>query len=219
MLSLLTAAMFVSVAGVSICGAAPYDPYDEGDEYYGVELAGNIDVKIDGFIGVVSPIINITEEQENQSVTFLVNATEDPEDPANNSYIVEDTITIDLEITDNSGRDSFVISRFVIYHVMITRPIGKALPGGLGIINRLFPVRKLGRVHVVNSLFGGNISENISIDFSYKLRNKELFDSGENLTLHITVIGFLPGNSNGISDMLPIVDHKAISLDVKYAAK
>jgi len=204
--SMLIVAMFVGLAATTISGA----------EY----LNADIKVKVEGFIGLVSPIVNATsEEQKNQTVEFLVNVTEPPGDEKNNSYKVKDKLIINITIDDTSDR-IFVLPRFVFCRVIVVRDLIDAirLPGNLlSLFRRWQPIREPFRsVGVVDTFGGGQKATNISIDVDYEIIN-ETFHNGENLTMYISVMGFLPGDVNGILDgELPIINKEIINLKVKY---
>ena len=130
--AMLIVAMLVGLTATTISGA--------------VELNANIKVKVNGFIGVVSPEINITTyEQGNQTVSFLVNVSEPIGEPVENfKYTVEDELKINLEIIDESNRPSFILPRFMLYRVALVREIGDAiaLPKKIGsIMDRLTPAK------------------------------------------------------------------------------
>lgn len=221
-MSIMMAAMIVSLTAASIAGAVTAEEKDVGEDgYSGAYLDGGIDVKLDGFIGVVSPVINITEDQENQTVTFLVNVTEDPENPENSTYDVEDELRINLTITDESGRASFLLPRSLIYgYIFVRDPSTVPIRPIFGYLKRLFPVRKLlNSVPVADTLLGSSKADNITIPISYSLANTTYEAGSENMTLHIFTMGFLPGNSNGFSEKLPIVDHVKINLEIHYEEK
>ncbi|RLF50268.1 MAG: hypothetical protein DRN24_06825, partial [Thermoplasmata archaeon] len=68
------------------------------------------------------------------------------------------------------------------------------------------------------SVLGGEKSDNITVNLSYSISNMT-FENGENLTMHIWVMGFLPGNVNGVIKGLPIIGHKVVNLNVEYKEK
>lgn len=205
-ISMLVIAMFLSLA-FSTTGTA-------------VDLQGGIDVSVTGFVGLVTPRINLTEEQLNQSVTFMVNITLDPENPANNTYLVEDVLKINLNINDETNRTSFILPRSVVYGILLIRDKSKiALRPIFGFLRRLIPVRELfQRVKVVDSLLGKKV-DNMTIPIEYNIDSATYENVTENTTLHIFTMGFLPGDADGISGKLPIIDHKKINLQVTYVEK
>lgn len=159
----------------------------------------------------------------------MVNVTEPVGDPDNNLYIVEDELIINLSLIDESNRAAFVLPRFMFYRVVLVRDIGNAiaLPKKFGgLFSRLMPVKvAFGSVGVANTLTGGSGATNITIKVNYQITN-ETYNQGkgfENLTLRIFTMGFLPGNINGIGGLfegkLPIIDFKAVSLDIDYDEK
>lgn len=211
--AMLVAAMFVGLAATTISGAA--------------ELEGGIRVYVDGFIGVVTPEKNFTEDQENQTVTFLVNVTTTPDgNPDNATYKVEDKLKINLDIIDRDTRESFILPRSLFFGYILARDIENVplLPlfGDHGFFNRLFPVKKLfNSVNIVNSTLAGGRINNISIPMNYKINNATFNngDSFENMTLHLYTMGFLPGNTNGLSEKIPIIAHMKIKLKIEYDQK
>jgi hypothetical protein len=209
----LIAAIFLSLSATSISGA--------------VDLNADINVNVDQFIGLVSPIIDTSrDDQKNQNITFLVNVTEPPDDEKNNSYIVEDQLKININVNDQSERATFIpfiLPRLIFYKVIVSRDLSYAisLPKTTGsLIKRLFPINApFGQKNVVNTLGGSTAADNISINVYYKL-TKDIYLNGENLTLNIFIMGFLPGNVNGISDeKIPIITHEVINLKVTYEDK
>jgi len=205
--AMLTATMFVCLAATSISGA--------------VDLNADVNVTINGFIGIISPVVDIsTEEQKNQTIGFLVNVTEPPGDEKNNSYKVDDKLVINLDITDETEREVFILPRFVFYRVIVARDLSDAiaLPKRFGsLFTRLLPIKApFGQVGVVSTLGGSQKATNFSINLKYRITN-ETFHNGENLTMYITVMGFLPGNINGIHNgEIPIIDRGIVNLKVTY---
>ena len=172
-------------------------------------LTGDIDVEINEWMGIVYPQINL----ENQSVTFDAELT----DSGENEYLVNDTLIINLDITNNSDRN-FLFPRSIYYSVIMSRKISdvKLLPFR-GYLNRLFPVRSLfNTVNVIGGLVGKNASNTIEIPISYTI-DEETFNNGENITLHLSVMGFLPGDLNGLGQKVPIVSNEKIVLDIEYS--
>lgn len=204
--SVMIATLITSSVVASIAGAATLD--------------GGIDVYIDQFIGLVTPESNFTEEQQNQTVTFLVNCSTTPDGNVSNmTYVIEDELIINLNIQDTSGRDSFIFPRSLICPVLLVRdPKDVKLMPILGYFKRLIPVRVLMKSeHVANSLFGEKV-DNITIPISYSISN-ETYNEGngtENMTLHLFTMGFLPGDQNGIDEKLPILEHIKINLEILY---
>ena len=174
-------------------------------------LTGRVEADIENWVGVVTPDITV----ENQSVTLVVNVTEDGE---NSSYIVEDELFIELNSTDNSGRETFILPRSVFYSAVATRNVFDAgiLPI-MSILDRVLPIRELLKSrNVVDSMLGGDKHNNITIPANYEISNTT-FEEGENLTLHLFVMGFMPGETNGLSDTIPVLAHKVITLEITYA--
>ena len=85
-----------------------------------------------------------------------------------------------------------------------------------GLFSRIFPVfNEFGSANVVKGLIGANVSEAIEIPVSYEI-SEEIFNSGEDLTFTIYVMGFLPGDLDGVADQVPIIDSQKITLEVDY---
>ena len=207
--SVLMVGLFLGTALVPISGA--------------VELNADIDIVVSNFIGLVSPKINVsTEAQRNQSLELLVNVTEPVGDPDNNSYIVEDELKININIVDDTARKSipFVIPRLIFYRAIVARDIKEAfkLPGSL--LKNWMPIKvPFASKPVVNTI-KGTAATNITIPVYYHLTNDTFYSGGENFTLYLTVMGFLPGNTYGFLDGgIPILDRQVINLEVSYASK
>jgi len=205
LISMLAIAMFLSIT-FSTTGTA-------------ADLQGDIYVSIDQFIGLVTPKINLTEEQMNQTVTLMVNVTIDSENPDNSTYIVEDKLKINLDINNEANR-SFILPRSVVYGILLVRDKSKITVRPIfGYLRRLVPVRALFKTaKVVDSLLGKKV-DNITVPIKYSISSATYENLTENMTLHIYTMGFLPGNSDGISQKLPIIDHKKINLHVTYVEK
>lgn len=198
-ISIMIAAMFVCVAFASIGGA----------EY---TLDGSVDVEITQyFMGLVHPHINLENES---NISFIAEAVTDD----NLTYFrVNDSIVIDLDITDNTGRENIYFPRTLMYSVVLVRNDAKLLPlfPLADAFKRIFPVIEIGKsVNVVNSQFGENKSDTIEIPVHYTIANDSVIGT-ENMTLHLVVMGMLPGDINGVSG-LKIVEYKKIALTVDY---
>jgi hypothetical protein len=86
----------------------------------------------------------------------------------------------------------------------------------MNIFNRLFPIREfIKSKNVVDSMLGGEKDTNLTIPVNYEI-SQDTFNTSENLTMHIYLMGFMPGEANGLSDNIPIIAHKAITLEVTY---
>ena len=203
-ISLTIAVMLVSIVVASIAGAER-------------TLEGNVEVEVEGPSGIVNADLNITN---NQSVTIGVDIETDGE---NITYSVNDTLIINLDAIDTSGRATFVLPRSLLYSSVISRGIFdvKMMPI-LSLFGRLFPMLKLySAVNVVDSLLGGKEGNNITINLDYKISNTTYLD-GENLTLNLFVMGFIPGEITGSSDgAIPIplpgyMGREVINLEVTY---
>jgi len=204
--AMLIATMFVSIAATSISGAE--------------ELNANIKVDVDQFVGIVFPVVNATtDEQKNQTLEFLVNVTEPVGEPENYTYVVEDELKVNLDILDNTGRNMFLLPRLVFYRIVVYRDYKEAFDQPGRLLKKLFPIKvPLSSASVVNTL-SGPAADNITIGVSYPISN-ETYHSGENLTMCISVMGFIPGNVNGlIEGQIPIIDRKTINLEVLYKEK
>ena len=201
--AILVATMLIGLTTVSTVGA--------------VELEGEINVEISQFVGLVVPEYNIADNQE--GLSFKV-------DKIGDRYFLNDTLSIKIKVTDNSGRDEirFLIPRYLYTSIFIVRDMSKiplfpliGFPGiREGLLQRLVPIRitpfslkdKTGRVDVTK----GNTSINITMN--YELQEGV---TSENLVMHIFTMGLLPGNTNGIGEKLPIIAHKKVNLsEVTY---
>ena len=213
-ISLSIIAMFVCIGFSNIAGA---------DEYEGVTLDGSIKATISDFIGLVSPSMQFNETQLNQSVEFLV---DEIDDGVNKTYMVNDTLRINLEIINESGRSSFIIPRSLYSSIYLQRESSKPkLLPLMGVLNRFFPIRVIYDIRIiVDSMFGhkmfGNKTDNITIPIKYEILSSDDFDNGEIFNLHIFSWGSIPGDAgeNKI-EKLPVVAYTKIHLDVDYKLK
>jgi len=195
-LSILVATLFVCSAVASISGAE--------------EIDGNIEVEISQWIGLVTPILNITENQTGLSLKVdkiegNVSANE------TDTYRVNDTLSIKINVTDNSERGDtpFLIPRSVFTSVIVLNDDTGLFPLR-GFLKRFirarvspFSLAGEGRVDVRY----GDVLLNVSMD--HFIENGTMM---ENMTMHITVMGVLPGNINGL-DGIPVIQHMKINLD------
>ena len=190
-ISLIMSAIIISVSVTSIGGA--------------VTLTNGIDVGVDYWIGLVTPTIDI----ENQSI--IVNA----DMGENDTYIVDDTLDIDINILNNTDRSSFILPRAMFYSVLVVRKA--ELTWGFDYFSRMFPVKAIGSINVVESMLGNNtIINTISLPLQYAITNTT-YDDGEQITMHIMTMGLLPGDTVGIlGGSLPIIDYRSIKLNVTY---
>jgi len=184
-LSILVATLFVCSAVASISGAE--------------ELEGRIEVEITQWIGLVSPVINVTENQTGLSLKVDVDE--------NGSATVNDNLTIKINVTDNSNRGElpFFLPRLMFASVFVINNDAKIMPELLGYFGRLIRARVSplkGRVRVDD----GDTLLNVSMN--YRIDNTTLM---ENMTMHIIVMGFIPGNINGL-DGIPIISHMKVNL-------
>ena len=214
-ISLTIIAMFICIGLSNIAGA---------DEFEGVTLDGSVKVTISDYIGLVSPSMVFTEEQLNQSVEFFVDVIEDGE---NTTYMVNDTLRINLDVVNESGRSSFIIPRSLYSSIWLQRESSKPKLLPLrGFLNRLFPVKVIYDVRIIvdymlgKNLFGkmyGNKTDNITIPVNYEILSQEDFENGESFNLHIFSWGSIPGDAGeGAIEKLPVVAYTKIHLDVTY---
>ena len=200
-ISMMIISLFLSVSTISIASAEE-------------TLTGDIDVEVSEWLGIVYPEINIG----NQSIELDVEISEVEEVT---EYLVNDTIIINLDVTNNSPRKIFVLPRSMFYSAIMTRDLSsvKILP--------LFPLRELfsrffpifhffKAVNVVDGMLGKNETNTIEIPVSYKI-DEETYNNGENATLTLSVMGFLPGDLNGLGEDLPIISKEKISLEISYS--
>lgn len=175
-----------------------------------VTLSGNIHADVKEWLGVVYPQINL----ENQSVTFEVETiTEDDE----TIYHVNDTLIINLDVTNESNR-TFIFPRAIFYSVIMKRSLSnvKILPLR-GLFKRIFPIFKpFGSENVIDSILGKNVTNTINLSIDYEI-DEETYNNGEDLTLTIYAMGILPGDLNGVSEKIPFITKKQITLEVSYA--
>jgi len=169
-----------------------------------VNLTDSIDVEVEQWIGLVKPAINI----DNQSV--IINA----DLGVNNTYDVDDTINIDINITDKTNRTSFILPRTMFYSILIVRKA--EITWGFDLFSRMFPVHVVNSTNVVDSMIGAETSSSITIPLKYTISNTT-YDDGEEMTMYIMVMGLLPGDTNGGPfGLLPIIDFKRITLNATY---
>lgn len=194
--SMVVVSLLIGLGAVNFAGAA--------------NLNGKVEADVNDWVGIVTPHITL----ENQSITLKVNVSGEGE---NTTYIVEDELYIELNSTDASGREQFIMPRSIFYSAIATRNIFDAgLLPIMTIFNRMFPIRELIKSkNVVDSMLGGEKDTNITIAANYEILNTT-FDEGENLTLHLYVMGLMPGETNGLSEGLPIIAHKVITLEITY---
>ena len=201
-ISIMVAALFVCLGVASIGGA----------EYI---MEGKIEGKVTGISGIVSPHVNLT----NQTVSVKVDVTTNEN---TTTYFVNDTLKIDVNFTDETGREIFLFPRTVYYSVLITRSftdakLKKDEPWEDGFIKRLFPAKEFGAIKVVDSLLD-NKDTNLTIDLDYSVSNATYHVGHENLTMHVFAMGFLPGEVNGLGDegVVRGVEHKIVELNVEF---
>jgi hypothetical protein len=194
--AVIIVAMFFGASAISLCGAE--------------ELDGEIKVTVKDYVGIVYPEICL----ENTSVTFKVNITTDGNET---SYVVEDVLSIPLNVTKETERETFIFPRSIFYSVIMRRPALdlKLLPI-TGLIKRIFPVFvPFATANVIDGAIGAK-DEYLNITINYPISNETYLNGGENLTMHFIVMGFLPGEVNGIANKIPIIGHKTVTLEVAY---
>ena len=99
----------------------------------GQVLDGEIEIEVVDSIGVVYPDVNLESENEFDFVAEFI-------EEENESYWeVNETISINLNITDNSGRENFLFPRTLIYSAVLVRNDAKLSPLA-GAFKRIFPV-------------------------------------------------------------------------------
>ena len=191
-LAMLIVAMF---GAVTVAGA-----YEIND--------GSIDAEIKEWIGIVYPTINLVNQT---NMPILVSRTLND---TNYTNFVNDSLVLPLNITDNTGRESFLLPRTMFYMVLLIRD-GEPLLPILSYFRRLIPVRKFGSVSVVNSTLGPRAA-NITIPLKYGISN-DTFNEGENMTVKVFAMGFLPGAVNGAIEGIPLIAKAEFSLiDIDY---
>lgn len=177
------------------------------------ELDGEIKATVKDYIGVVYPELLI----DNSSITLKVNITDEG---GNSTYMVEDVLSIPLNVTNETGRENFIFPRSIFCSVIIRRSIMdvKILPmlPISNLLKRLFPVFK--PLQTVNVLGGtlGAADDMFNITMNYPISNTTFEEGKENLTMTIIAMGFLPGEVNGVAESIPIIAHKTITLEVNY---
>ena len=103
--TVMIATLFITSAVATMAGAG--------------ELNGEIDVEIFQWVGLVAPEINIDENQTGLS-PLKVDVIEGNE-TIPNKYYLNDTLSIKINVTDSSGRNNFIIPRFLLGSVWLVR--------------------------------------------------------------------------------------------------
>jgi hypothetical protein len=197
MLSIMIISLFLTLTATSITGSSAV-------------MSGDIDVDLKEWLGIVYPRSNI---EENQTVLLDAEAVSDGNETY---YEVNDTLTIMMDINDESNR-TFLFPRSVFYTALFFRKIldVKLLPI-FGYFSRLCPVRALfNTVNVGDSFLGKNASSNINITMQYTI-DEETYNNGENMTMHFLIMGFMPGDLNGLGEQIPIISYEKIPLKFEY---
>jgi len=210
--SLLTVALLLGMSASMICGA------EEPDNI----LAAEVNVTVEDWIGQVKPDFNVTTANENDSVELkcIVNVT-DP-NPANHTYDVNDTLIINMNIDDQSSRvlGFFIMPRCVRWKAYFSEDSNpyKALFKNTYKAN--------GRALVADSLLNflvppGEVDDKIVIDMSGYDIDKDTFENGEEIYLHVYMKGFIPGHVNGglLDGLIPILDQETIKLTLSFEAE
>ena len=123
-----------------------------------VNINNGIDVEVDYWLGLVTPVIDL----ENQSVIINANLGE------NETYYVNDTIEIDINITDNTNRDNYILPRSMFYSILVVRK-NVGITFGFDILSRMFPVKAFGSINVVDSMIGENVTDKITLPLEYTI--------------------------------------------------
>ena len=192
-LAIMVVSLLVGLSTISVSGANKLD--------------GQIDVEITQFIGLVHPHINLDNDSD---ISF---AAESVEQDNVSFFRVNDSITIDLEITDNTGKGSYLFARTFFYSAIILRqPVINMKVGSF--LKRMIPaIELLKPVKVVNSTLGGNRTTEIEIPVNYIIAKETL--EPEEMKLILVVFGMPPGDINGI-EVFPLIDYKIVKLNVDY---
>ena len=198
--SILIVSLFVCLGFASVVGGTG-------------EVDGSIDVVVkEKFWMLVAPEINL----ENSSITLSV---EQEGTGDNKTYFVNDTIRLNLDVTFQDERN-VLLSRGVAYSAIIMRSFSVEMFNILKGMTRLklFPILKLfGTATVVNGSLATNTTIDESIDLSAKYYiNEDIYNNGENLTMHLFTMGIFPGDINGFTEETPYIDYKKLTLDADY---
>jgi len=182
------------------------------------ELEGNIEVEIKELVGLVVPKINLSVNQTDLS-PLKVDVEEGNE--SNNEpdrYYLNDTLSIKINVTDNSYRDGFILPRYLFATVFIMRdkdsvPLSPLKTFFKRLIPvKMFPLGKSKNKMRVDVTSKGDKYLNITMGYEVKNDTKQ-----ENLTMHIIVMGMFPGWITGSGEKQPIVIYKKVNLiDVVY---
>jgi len=168
-------------------------------------LGGQIDVEVSNFIGIVSPVLNLDNES---TVDFSAEFVEE----GNNSYYkINDSLEINLDVTNNMGRDNLIFSRSLFYAAVLIRTPKITFTGGF--FKRMLPVLKFGVKPIMDSMLVQNSTPVIKLPVNYTLGADSI--GTEEMTLHLFTMGMIPGDVNGIEG-LKIVDYQKVSLTVDY---
>ena len=188
-ITILITMMLVSITIASISGAE--------------ELEGEINIQITDTFGLVSPRIQLEENQ-----TFGPLNVEDD----NGTLYVNDTLSIHLNITDVV--ENRYLPRFMLTSVVIIRdPTTVKLVPILTYLKRLIPVRMIPNPLTKQGLIDVSAENYLNISMNY-IVNETV--ASENMTMHIFVMGFPMGDVNGFYG-IKFVDHMKVNLrDVTY---
>ena len=205
-ISLLIGAVFLGVSLTTVVGAD--------------ELSGSIEAQIIESIGLVKPVIKLDVNQTGLTLSKQI-------DENTNYTMVNDTIRINIDKVDNSGRDSFIIPRYVFTSVLITRD-PKSMPllplTRLNLFKKGMPPFLTRLIVAFSPLKKVDITTDNStteyyfnVSMHYWIGNKTSYMLKENLTMHIFTMGFFPGDVNGIISGIKWIDHRVINLrEVEY---
>lgn len=172
------------------------------------ELDGEIEVDIKQTLGIVSPVINLENETTIELEAELI------EEENSSYYRVNDSIEINLNVTNDMENENPIFSRSVFYSAILIRKPVKIMPFG-GIFGRILPIFKVGIVPVIDSMLGKNASAQIELPLNYTIMGDTLAD--EDMTLHLFTMGMLPGDVNGING-LKVVDYHKVTITANYTA-
>jgi hypothetical protein len=178
-----------------------------------VYLDGDIEAEIlPNWVGLIIPKINISENQ-----TKMLNIDYFPPEDNNSAYYkVNDTLTINISTIGEAPRDVFLLPRSVYVSVFVLRkdvplfPIIGLTGNKAGLFTRMMAGKTFERVDVIPGFGQKEDDQFVNVSLKYRL---EPVDS-ENLTVHIFVMGLVPGDLNG-GKILP-VHYQKVDLLIDY---
>lgn len=179
-----------------------------------VTMTGKIQNNVETYVGLVYPTILI----ENQTVNLNVEIEGTGD---NMSYFVNDTLVIPVNNSAAGSADhKYLLPRSAYYGIFVTRKLTEVLRtildgSGIKLKEKLLPAMAIGGIKVVDSLLG-EADDHINVSLQYHI-TQDQFLEGENLTMYVYMMGFLPGEVNGlIGEGFPLVAHSKITLGVEY---